>query len=223
MVGCEIGLYILNTPKSFIAPKMIKPQLISFRARAISRIPLSQYNLQYQSRLNRFYSIMAIPDTAIPIFTAGKSAQVGKAVKERLLPEYDVVHLSLSIESVKEELPRILRGEHVVPSSNLGSNLVRPENAQRLPKLLIVGGGFSAEEYEDMKNTIDLTANGKLAGDQVPVWVKRNVGEGPPKRPDGSPIDIKLPSGDFSPEFVNVIIANAKAKLDEAARESGII
>ncbi|RVD81945.1 uncharacterized protein DFL_009791 [Arthrobotrys flagrans] len=166
---------------------------------------------------------MAIPDTAIPIFTAGRSAEVGKAVKERLLPEYDVIHLSLSIESVKEDLPRILHGEHVVPSSGLGSNLDRPADAQKLPKLLVVGGGFSAEEYEDMKKSIDLTAGGKLTGGKIPVWVKRNVGEGTPKGPDGKPIDIKLPSGKFSPAFVNIIIANVKAKLDEAARESGLI
>ncbi|KAK6506721.1 hypothetical protein TWF481_005180 [Arthrobotrys musiformis] len=194
-------------------------QLIS-KSRAISSRSVLRSNLQYQSR---FYSEMTIPDTAIPIFTAGRSASVGKAVKERLLPEYDVVHLSLSVESVKRELPRILRGEHVVPSSGLGSNIDRPADAQKLPRLLIVGGGFSAEEYEDMKNSIDLTAAGELAGSQVPVWVKRNVGEGTPKGPDGKPVDIKLPSGEFSPAFVDVIIANAKAKLDEAARDNGLI
>ncbi|KAK6534928.1 hypothetical protein TWF281_006228 [Arthrobotrys megalospora] len=198
---------------------MIKRQLIS-QTRAISKIPISQCNLRYQTRS---YSRMSVADKSIPIFTAGRSPVVGKAVKERLLPEYDVIHLSLSVESVKDELPRILRGEHVVPTSGLGSNIDRPADAQKFPKLLAVGGGFSAEEYEDMKNSIDLTAGGKLTGDQIPVWVKRNVGDGSPKGPDGKPIDIKLPSGEFSPAFVDVIINNAKAKLDEAARESGLI
>ncbi|KAK6362255.1 hypothetical protein TWF730_005952 [Orbilia blumenaviensis] len=197
---------------------MIKRELIA-QARGISRLSVP-CNLRYNIR---FLSKMAIPEKAIPIFTAGRSVEVGKAVKERLLPEYDVIHLSLSVESVKEDLTRILRGEQVVPASGLGSNINRPANAQKLPKLLVVGGGFSAEEYEDMKGSIDLTAGGKLTGDQIPVWVKRNVGEGTPHGPDGNPIDIKLPSGKFSPEFVDVIIANARAKLDEAARASGLI
>ncbi|KAK6521793.1 hypothetical protein TWF506_001997 [Arthrobotrys conoides] len=198
---------------------MIKRQLIS-KTKIISRTPTFQSNLQYQ---RQFHSKMAIQDTSIPVFTAGKSTTVGKAVTERLLPEYDVIHLSLSTESVKEDLPRILRGGHVVPSSGIGSNLGRPADAQKLPKLLLIGGGFSAEEFEDMKNSIDLTAGGKLTGSQIPVWVKRNVAEGPPKGPDGKPIDIKLPSGDFSPDFVNIIIASAKANLDEAAKEIGLI
>ncbi|KAF3926041.1 hypothetical protein ABW20_dc0108679 [Dactylellina cionopaga] len=166
---------------------------------------------------------MSVADKAIPIFTAGRSTDVGKTVQERLLPDYDVVHLSLSVEAVKEELPRILRGEHVLPSSGLGSNKDRPVNAQRFPKLLAVGGGFTPEEYEDMKNTIDLTAGGKLTGDQVPMWVKRNANDGVLKKPDGPPVGIKLPSGQFRPEFVDVIISSAKARLDEAAKEKGLI
>ncbi|KAF3183390.1 hypothetical protein EYR41_000135 [Orbilia oligospora] len=198
---------------------MIQRQLTS-KARSISRILILQSNFRYQ---NRFYSKMAIQDTSIPVFTAGGSAEVGKAIKEGLLPEYDVIHLSLSVESVKEDLPRILRGDHVIPSSGLGSNLDRPADAQRLPKLLVAGGGFSAEEFEDMKNSIDLTAGGKLTGSQIPLWVERNVVAGPPKGPDGKPINIKLPSGEFSPVFVGVVVANARTKLDEAARECGLI
>ncbi|EPS35129.1 hypothetical protein H072_11556 [Dactylellina haptotyla CBS 200.50] len=160
---------------------------------------------------------MLVSDTSIPVFTAGRSPKVGKVIQERLLPQYDITYLALSVEEVKESLPRILRGEYVTPSSGIGSNIDRPADAQRFPKLLVVGGGFSAEDYEDMKNSIDLTAGGTLSGDQVPVWIERNVPSGPVTKP------ITLPSGDFHPEFIDVIIGSAKARLDEAAREKGLI
>ncbi|KAK6349502.1 hypothetical protein TWF696_005786 [Orbilia brochopaga] len=162
---------------------------------------------------SRMYSSIPDLDQAIPIFAAGRHAEVGKYVQGLLLPDYDVIHLSLSVDEVKADLPRILRGESITPSSKVGSNKDRPHNAQRLPKFLVVGGGFSPEDFDEMQRSVDLTAGGRLSGDDIPVWLKRNPGARGP---------LELPRGEVTAEIVKFIVGNMRKRLDEAAKEKGL-
>ncbi|KAF3915621.1 hypothetical protein ABW21_db0208459 [Orbilia brochopaga] len=150
---------------------------------------------------------------AIPILMVGKHVEIGKHVKEQLLPDYDVIHVCLSLEDVKTDVPGILRGEFVTPASNIGSNKDRPRDAQRLPQLLSVGGGFSAEDFDEMQSSVDLTAGGRLSGDEVPVWLKRN--------PEAKSA-LQLPGGQITPEFAKFISDSLRKKLDEASKEKGL-
>ncbi|EWC45696.1 hypothetical protein DRE_05257 [Drechslerella stenobrocha 248] len=150
---------------------------------------------------------------AIPIFAAGRHAAIGRNLQEQLLPDYDVIHLSLSVEEVKRDLPRILRGDAVAPPSGIGSNKDRSADTQRLPKFLVVGGGFSPEEFEHMQLSIDLTGGGRLSGGDIPVWLKRN----PRAR-----TALELPGGEITPEVTKFMASTLKARLDEAAKEMGL-
>jgi hypothetical protein len=54
-----------------------------------------------------------------------------------------------STDAVQKELPLLLKGEDVKPSSGLGSNA----NASKsiAPKAIIVGAGFSRKELDEMR------------------------------------------------------------------------
>ncbi|KAJ6264969.1 hypothetical protein Dda_1123 [Drechslerella dactyloides] len=152
-------------------------------------------------------------DKAIPIFAAGRRAEIVREIQKQLLPDYDVIHLSLSVDEVKADLPRILRGEHVNSSCGVGSNKDRPPHAQRLPKFIVVGGGFSADDFDEMERSIDLTAGGQLFGDAVPMWLKRNTEQRGP---------LELPPEGITPRVVEYILGTMKKRLDDAAKERGL-
>ena len=63
---------------------------------------------------------------------------------------YDpVVHVCQNNESALHELPALLRGENVKPSSGVGSNL--DSSAPKPPKALFVGGGWTGAAIEQMR------------------------------------------------------------------------
>ncbi|KAK6542808.1 hypothetical protein TWF694_006749 [Orbilia ellipsospora] len=166
---------------------------------------------------------MSASESSIPVFTLGRSPHIGKTLQDKILPEFDLVHFSTSPESAKEELNRLLSGEHVVLASGIGSNKDRPPNEQRLPWLLAIGTAFSQEEYDDMKNSIDLTGGGNLSGDQIPVWVNRYPEDSTPKGSDGQALTPFLPDGQFNPELVKAVVHTAKTRYTETAKTHGLM
>ncbi|KAF3936337.1 hypothetical protein ABW19_dt0209911 [Dactylella cylindrospora] len=191
---------------------MLRRQIVSQVSRISRQFSESQSLSQLSISLVRRYTTMT-SDQGIPVFTVGKSVDIGRKVKEGLLPDYDIIHMVTSAESLKVDLPKILQGEKVIPSTSIGSNQDRPADAQRLPKLIAVGGGFSPEDFQAMKDSVDLTAGGVVAPEDVATWVK--IG---PKSPGQAPLVLppgQLPSAEF-------VIKNSKAALDEVREEKGL-
>ena len=61
------------------------------------------------------------------------------------------MHVCLDLDAAKSEIPAILRGEVVTPVSGLGSNMDKKATDRRRPVAIIVGGAFSAEEFEEVR------------------------------------------------------------------------
>ncbi|KAL7005979.1 hypothetical protein EMMF5_004520 [Cystobasidiomycetes sp. EMM_F5] len=85
--------------------------------------------------------------TGIPIVVLGKSREVGGKVAAFLRPEYTVLHHAIS----KDELLKVL-----------------PTLTEPKPRLVFCGGGFPAEDQEDVEKSVRT-----LAGDTANIMVVR--------------------------------------------------
>ncbi|EGS24097.1 uncharacterized protein CTHT_0000280 [Thermochaetoides thermophila DSM 1495] len=93
--------------------------------------------------------------TSIPVASLGANPEVAKQIKELLLPEYDLVHMCLSLESASTEFTEILSGNlEVAPSSGIGSNVDKPTTERRVPRAIVLGGGVSDEDYVALKEAL---------------------------------------------------------------------
>ncbi|KAH6706323.1 hypothetical protein BKA61DRAFT_660166 [Leptodontidium sp. MPI-SDFR-AT-0119] len=94
---------------------------------------------------------------ALPVILFGKLPSVTTPQIEALLPEIDVIHLITSLPSARIELPSLLSLSHqpkptiTHPSSGKGSNTARSPSQQKRAMVVIVGGGFSEEEFEELE------------------------------------------------------------------------
>ncbi|GAB7332550.1 hypothetical protein MBLNU13_g04332t1 [Cladosporium sp. NU13] len=64
-------------------------------------------------------------------------------------PEYYVSHVFHSTDAVRNELPLLLQGQDIKPSSGLGSNASSSESVA--PRAVVVGAGFSRSELDEMR------------------------------------------------------------------------
>lgn len=87
---------------------------------------------------------------AIPVATFGKNAEIGEKVKEKLLPEIEVVHVCLDGDTAVAELPALCSGDmSVVPSTGFGTNAQAASEAERkVPQAIFFGGGFDDADFE---------------------------------------------------------------------------
>jgi hypothetical protein len=67
-----------------------------------------------------------------------------------------VIHVCQNADSATSELPALLKGESIKPSSGFGSNASAstPTSGTEL-KGIIIGGGYSPEEFEAIKKAVD--------------------------------------------------------------------
>ncbi|KAK3486695.1 uncharacterized protein B0T23DRAFT_231797 [Neurospora hispaniola] len=93
---------------------------------------------------------------AIPIASFGNNPEVAQAIREKLLPGYDVVHTTLTLSTSLSELPPLCTGTFShLPSSNLGSNATAATPADlKVPKAIIFGGGVSPSDAEQVKEAV---------------------------------------------------------------------
>ncbi|KAK3350447.1 hypothetical protein B0H65DRAFT_517726 [Neurospora tetraspora] len=92
---------------------------------------------------------------AIYVATYGRDPKMAEAVSEKLLPDIEVVHTSLSLDTALHELPALFSGDtSIVPSSGLGSNTNRPASERHIPTALLFGGNLADEEYEKIVSSV---------------------------------------------------------------------
>ncbi|KAK3400480.1 hypothetical protein B0T20DRAFT_390373 [Sordaria brevicollis] len=80
---------------------------------------------------------------AIPVASFGNNPNVAQAIREKLLPEYDVVHTTHTLPSSLSELPSLCD-----PSSSSSGT------ATKVPKAIIFGGGVSPSDAEQVKEAV---------------------------------------------------------------------
>ena len=82
----------------------------------------------------------------IPVILCGKTTKIAVGVIAALKPEMDVIHLCLTSDRGKTEIPAILKGEMVTTDVELGS-----KNYQNIPKAIVLGGGYNDEDLDVMQ------------------------------------------------------------------------
>ncbi|CAO2649429.1 Nn.00g068140.m01.CDS01 [Neocucurbitaria sp. VM-36] len=99
----------------------------------------------------------------IPVIVCGKNPNIAKKVREGLLPEYDVIHIILSLEAGLSDIPLLLSGKTPKDTAgNLGS-----QNYDERPVAVAVGGGFNDEMFDQMKDAAKEV--------QSAVWVRADL------------------------------------------------
>ncbi|KAK1778645.1 hypothetical protein QBC45DRAFT_478270 [Copromyces sp. CBS 386.78] len=107
-----------------------------------------------------------------PIYVAtyGRDPKMAAAVSEKLLPDVEVVHTSLSLSTALNELPALFAGDtSILPSSGLGSNTNLSPSERHIPTALLFGGGsLTDEEYDKIVAAVKETIPG-AEGSGTPV------------------------------------------------------
>ncbi|RMZ79145.1 hypothetical protein DV738_g3512, partial [Chaetothyriales sp. CBS 135597] len=119
----------------------------------------------------------------VPVLLLGKIEGHIVAVSRGLLPEYDVIHNVRSVEAAESEIPALLKGEPVQPSSGFGSNYKSSNPVSgSLIKAVIVGGGFTPEEFQTVE---------KIVNDARPLPIFRaDTSRAPPNATGPPPTDV---------------------------------
>jgi len=116
-------------------------------------------DLQYIHSYFRPVSATMDSTTPIPVATYGKDPKIAESVREKLLPDIEVVHACLDPAIALTELPAVFSGNlETVPASGLGTNASAPADKRKVPQAVFFGGGFSDEEFEKIKAAV-LAAN----------------------------------------------------------------
>ncbi|KAG9196203.1 hypothetical protein G6011_01324 [Alternaria panax] len=98
----------------------------------------------------------------IPIVVCGRNPNIAKAVREGVKPEYDVIHVNLSVEEATSSIPLLISSKTPPNSpSNIGS-----QNYDKRPVVVALGGGFNDEMFEEIKGS---------CGDEKMVWVRTDI------------------------------------------------
>ncbi|CAN9209862.1 unnamed protein product [Alternaria alternata] len=98
----------------------------------------------------------------IPIVVCGRNPNIAKAVSEGVKPEYDVIHINLSVQEATSSIPLIISSKTPPnSSSNIGS-----QNYGTRPAVVALGGGFNDEMFEEIKSS---------CGDEKMVWVRTDI------------------------------------------------
>ncbi|CAK7205682.1 hypothetical protein SEUCBS139899_008461 [Sporothrix eucalyptigena] len=106
----------------------------------------------------------------IPVCSYGNNSETAQGVRARLLPEYDVAHICVSLDAAEAELPAICSGDlSTNPSSGLGSNAGLSVSERKIPRAIIFGGGVPAEEVDRITKAVQARAPSVK-----PIHVKRD-------------------------------------------------
>ncbi|RMZ80462.1 hypothetical protein DV737_g3039, partial [Chaetothyriales sp. CBS 132003] len=119
----------------------------------------------------------------VPVLLCGKIEGHILGMTRELLPDYDVIHNVRSIETAETEIPALLRGEPVQPSSGFGSNHKSPTPVSGAQvKAVIIGGGFTPQEAQAIH---------KLVNDAKPLPIFRaDTARAPPGATGPPPLQV---------------------------------
>ena len=102
-----------------------------------------------------------------------------------------MIHVVHDVSIATLELPKLFAGEADKPSSGLGSNTTNASIATSgrhpVPKAIIVGGGFTPDEFDELRTIsgagnlpwlrADVSAGGPSSGDEIASRIKKCFAE----------------------------------------------
>ncbi|KIX93361.1 uncharacterized protein Z520_11004 [Fonsecaea multimorphosa CBS 102226] len=83
----------------------------------------------------------------------GKQPQLTDFMLKNLLPKIEVVHVCNNADTAVSEIPTLLKGDIISPSSGLGANAQGSGRSDI--SFIIIGGGFSPEDVQAIKSAAD--------------------------------------------------------------------
>ncbi|KAG7289397.1 hypothetical protein NEMBOFW57_005768 [Staphylotrichum longicolle] len=102
--------------------------------------------------------------TTIPVAVFGKDPKIARSVCEKLLPDFDAVHVCLDLPTALAELPALFS----IPTTTTTTSLLAPaacplgSNAARarpvVPQAVFFGGKFSDAEYRAIVDAVSSAA-----------------------------------------------------------------
>ncbi|KAL2195114.1 hypothetical protein P885DRAFT_79554 [Corynascus similis CBS 632.67] len=101
--------------------------------------------------------------TPIPVAIFGKDPKVARSVCEKLLPDFDAVHVCLDLPTALIELPALFSSSFSpsstppAPASGLGTNAFTLDPAKRrakVPRAVFFGGKFTDDEYNAIVDAV---------------------------------------------------------------------
>eukprot|EP01111_Echinosteliopsis_oligospora_P009291 TRINITY_DN2703_c0_g1_i1.p1 TRINITY_DN2703_c0_g1~~TRINITY_DN2703_c0_g1_i1.p1 ORF type:complete len:166 (-),score=42.17 TRINITY_DN2703_c0_g1_i1:73-570(-) len=119
----------------------------------------------------------------VPVILCGRDKATGGPVTELIKPEIEVVRFINSTEVGKKEIPVLLAGQKVDPST---IDEVGTLNFERTPQAIIFGGAFTRENIEEMREACGgkfnvpwlqrgPDADARSAGQKYPEFVAKSV------------------------------------------------
>ncbi|KAF1365863.1 hypothetical protein EJ07DRAFT_150349 [Lizonia empirigonia] len=84
-----------------------------------------------------------------PVILCGKTEAIAAAVIKHLKPEFEVIQFIESVETGKQQIPALLRGEKLDSSS--GSSLAS-SNYERRPVVVLLGAAFGNKDVRELRD-----------------------------------------------------------------------
>jgi len=82
--------------------------------------------------------------TSVAAVLCGKEPTLVQYMIQNLQPKIEIVHHCDSVDTALSEIPALLRGEAIRPSSGFGTNVKGP--ARNDVQLILIGGAFAEED-----------------------------------------------------------------------------
>ncbi|KAK4040215.1 hypothetical protein C8A01DRAFT_46453 [Parachaetomium inaequale] len=101
--------------------------------------------------------------TPIPVAIFGKDPKIARSVCEKLLPDFEPIHVCLDLPTALRELPPLFAASSTnstsppPPASGLGTNAYTLDPAKhraKVPQAVFFGGKFSDDEYHAIVDAV---------------------------------------------------------------------
>ncbi|ORY14928.1 HAD-like domain-containing protein [Clohesyomyces aquaticus] len=100
-----------------------------------------------QPQLTAPIALFSSKMSALPVVVCGKNPAVAAAVKQSLLPGYEVIHIITSVNQGTTDIPLILTGNQ--PPDNADNQGTK--NYINIPVAVLTGGGYDDQSFDTMK------------------------------------------------------------------------
>ncbi|KAH7074679.1 hypothetical protein BKA63DRAFT_319150 [Paraphoma chrysanthemicola] len=102
----------------------------------------------------------------LPVVVVGRNPKIAGKVREGLGPEYDAIHIILSLEQATTDIPLLLATPSQTPPNSQDNQGSQKYGAR--PVAVAVGGGFNDEMFAEIKNACKDVDKGV-------VWLRADV------------------------------------------------
>ncbi|RMZ88297.1 hypothetical protein DV736_g4483, partial [Chaetothyriales sp. CBS 134916] len=103
----------------------------------------------------------------LPIVLCATNPHHFTYVIDQIKPSVEVLAVFTSVSTATTELPLLLSGHPALPSSGYGSLSQQSIEPPSMPRAIVVGGGFSDDDYSRIKQAAELSLPQALLNDEV--------------------------------------------------------